>query len=82
MFRLLEKGKEEKEFKEFLEGHPRCNFQQSLEWGEVKTSWIKEVVLSCDKDGKIRGSLTVWIRKMPVFGNLMYVARRTCLRFA
>ena len=75
MYRILNKEKESKAFKEFLEHHPRCNFQQSLEWGEVKTSWIKEVILSCSQDGKIRGSLTVWIRKMPIFGNLMYVAR-------
>ena len=63
------------EYKKFLEEHERCNFQQSLEWGNVKTSWIKEVILSCDKDNKIRGSLTVWIRKIPIFGNIMYVAR-------
>ena len=77
MYKLLDLNKEEqkKEFKEFLESHPRCNFQQSLEWGEVKTSWMKEVILSEDSNGKIRGSLTVWIRKMPVFGYMMYVAR-------
>ena len=69
MVKLLEKGKDEKRYKEFLEGHPRCNFQQSLEWGEVKTSWIKEVIFSEDEQGKIKGSLCVWIRKIPVFGN-------------
>ena len=62
-------------YKEFLENHPRCNFQQSLEWGEVKTNWKKEVILSEDENGKIRGSLCVWIRKIPIFGNLMYSAR-------
>lgn len=74
--RLLGKDKKDiKKYKEFLENHERCNFQQSLEWGEVKTSWIKEVILSEDKKGKIRGSLCVWIRKIPIFGNIMYVAR-------
>lgn len=72
--RLLEE-KDKQEYKEFLESHDRCNFQQSLEWGEVKTSWKKEVILSEDKDGKIRGSLCVWIRKIPIFGNIMYSAR-------
>lgn len=72
--RLLEE-KDKKEYKEFLENHPRCNFQQSLEWGNVKTSWKKEVILSEDAEGKIRGSLCVWIRKIPVFGNIMYSAR-------
>ncbi len=72
--KLLEE-KDKKRYKEFLENHERCNFQQSLEWGEVKSSWIKEVILSEDKKGKIRGSLCVWIRKIPFFGNIMYVAR-------
>ena len=72
--KLLEE-KDKKRYKEFLEKHPRCNFQQSLEWGDVKTSWIKEVILSEDKEGNIQGSLCVWIRKIPIFGNMMYVAR-------
>lgn len=72
--KLLEEKDKEK-YKKFLESHERCNFQQSLEWGEVKDSWIKEVILSEDKKGNIRGSLCVWIRKMPIFGNMMYVAR-------
>ena len=62
-------------YKEFLESHPRCNFQQSLEWGDVKTSWIKEVILSENENGNIVGSLCVWIRKIPIFGNLMYSPR-------
>ena len=62
-------------YKEFLEKHERCNFQQSLEWGNVKTSWKKEVVLSVNKDGNIVGSICIWIRKIPIFGNMMYSAR-------
>ena len=74
MVKLLEENEKSK-YKEFLESHERCNFQQSLEWGNVKSGWIKEVILSIDEDGKIRGSLCVWIRKIPIFGNLMYSAR-------
>lgn len=72
--RLLEE-KDIEEYKEFLESHERCNFQQSLEWGNVKENWKKEVILSEDENGKIRGSLCVWIRKIPLFGNIMYSAR-------
>lgn len=72
--KLLEEN-DKVRYKEFLESHDRCNFQQSLEWGKVKTNWIKEVILSEDKDGNIRGSLCVWIRKIPIFGNIMYSAR-------
>lgn len=72
--KLLEE-KDKKRYKEFLEKHDRCNFQQSLEWGNVKESWKKEVILSENENGEIRGSLCVWIRKIPIFGNIMYVAR-------
>ena len=72
--RILEE-KDKVRYKEFLEKHDRCNFQQSLEWGEVKTSWIKEVVLSENEAGDIVGSICVWIRKIPIFGNMMYSAR-------
>lgn len=63
------------EYTEFLENHERCNFQQSLEWGEVKANWIKEVVLAEDENHKIIGSICVLIRKMPIFGNIMYSSR-------
>lgn len=65
----------EQEYTDFLENNERCNFQQSLEWGKVKTAWQKEVILSEDENGKINGSICVWIRKMPIFGNLMYASR-------
>ena len=73
--RLLETKSDEEEYKLFLENNERCNFQQSLEWSKVKTSWKSEVILAEDKDNKIIGSLMVWIRKMPIFGNIMYSAR-------
>ncbi|MGN1298955.1 MAG: lipid II:glycine glycyltransferase FemX [Candidatus Scatovivens sp.] len=66
---------DENRYKEFLESHERCNFQQSLEWGRVKTSWKKEVVISENEEKKIVGSICVWIRKIPLFGNIMYSAR-------
>ena len=72
--KILEE-KDKARYKEFLEKHDRCNFQQSLEWGKVKTSWKKEVVLSENSEGKIVGSICVWIRKIPIFGNMMYSAR-------
>ena len=33
--RFVTDEKSQKEYKKFLEGHERCNFQQSLEWAEV-----------------------------------------------
>ncbi|MBR0490649.1 MAG: peptidoglycan bridge formation glycyltransferase FemA/FemB family protein [Clostridia bacterium] len=64
-----------KEYKKFLEGHERCNFQQSLEWAKVKNNWKNEVILAEDDNGKIIGSMSVLIRKMPIFGNIMYSSR-------
>ena len=65
-----------REYKKFLENSERCNFQQSFEWAEVKKpNWKPEVILAEDDNGKIVGSLCVWIRKMPIFGNMMYAPR-------
>ena len=61
--------------KEFLEKNERCNFQQSIEWSKVKTSWKNEVVIVKDDNGEIIGSISVLIRKIPIFGNLMYSSR-------
>ncbi len=72
--RILEE-KDKEAYTKFLEGHKRCNFQQSLEWGKVKSFWTNEVVLAEDKEGNIIGSISVLIRKIPIFGNLMYSSR-------
>ena len=74
--RILQHTKEdEAKYLKFLLKHERSNFQQSLEWGNIKTNWIKEVIISEDEKGKIVGALCVWIRKIPLFGNIMYSAR-------
>ena len=74
--RFVEDEDSKKEYKKFLEGHERCNFQQSLEWAEIKKpNWKPEVILAEDDDKNIIGSLCVWIRKMPIFGNIMYASR-------
>lgn len=65
-----------KQYKKFLEGHERSNFQQALEWAEIKKpNWKPEVILAEDEEKNIIGSLCVWIRKMPIFGNIMYSSR-------
>lgn len=73
--RILETKSDEEEYTRFLENNERCNFQQSLEWAKVKTSWKREVILAEDSSKKIIGSLMVWVRKIPIFGNIMYSAR-------
>ena len=74
--RFVEDEESKQQYKKFLEGNERCNFQQSLEWAEVKKpNWKPEVILAEDEDKNIIGSLCVWIRKMPIFGNIMYASR-------
>ena len=73
--RFVTDEKSKKEYKEFLESHERCNFQQSPEWAKVKSNWKNEVVLAEDENGKIIGAVSVLIRKIPVFGNIMYSSR-------
>ncbi len=63
------------EYKAFIENHDRCNFQQSVEWSRVKENWENEVVLARDHNGKIIGSISVLIRKIPIYGNMMYAPR-------
>lgn len=62
-------------YNEFLQKHDRCNFQQSTEWGKVKTNWKNEIVIVEDDNENIIASLSVLIRKFPVFGNIMYSPR-------
>ena len=70
----------QKQYKEFLEKHERCNFQQSLEWAEVKNdNWKPEVILAEDEEKNIIGSLCVWIRKMPIFREYDVCIKRTSM---
>ena len=73
--RFVTDKKSEEEYTKFLETHERCNFQQSIEWSKVKTSWKPEIILAEDEKGNIIGSLMVLIRKIPFFGNIMYSSR-------
>ena len=62
-------------YTEFLSRHERCNFQQSVEWARVKSHWKNEIVLAEDRQGNVIGGLSILIRKVPFFGNLMYSPR-------
>ena len=73
--RFVTDEKSKKEYTEFLEKHERCNFQQSIEWSKVKSFLKNEIVLAEDKKGKIIGSISILIRKIPVFGYMMYSSR-------
>lgn len=62
-------------YKLFLEEHALCDFQQSIEWGELKIDWKNEIIIIENQKRQIIATISVLIRKIPLFGNLMYVPR-------
>lgn len=66
---------EKQEYTDFLKGHERCNFQQSIEWANVKTSWEKYLLFERDEKENLIGTILFWVRKLPVFGKLAYISR-------
>lgn len=67
---------EESELKEFLQTHPKTNFMQSPEWAKVKTEWKNEMLVVKDKDGKIKGTMSLLLRKVPIINRyIMYAPR-------
>lgn len=65
----------EKKYEQFLKNDALCDFQQSQQWAQVKINWINEVIAADGKDGNPKAVMSVLIRKIPLFGNLMYVPR-------
>ena len=68
-------------YNNFLENHDRCNFQQSIEWGKVKSAWKNEIVLAEDENGNIVGSISVLIRKIPIFRKSNVRISWSCVRY-
>ena len=63
-------------FEEFIQSHPKGNFAQSVLWGRQKPMWKWEALLPRDENGKVRGAMSVLLRKMPGLGRyLMYSCR-------
>lgn len=64
------------EYTEFVKGHPKGHFMQDRSWGYVKDNWLWEGLISRDSEGKIRGVMSVLVRKVPIYPcTLMYSPR-------
>lgn len=65
-----------KEYDEFVNSNPKGHFLQSYKWANVKNNWKWRGIISRDSDGKICGTMSVLLRKIPLFGShLMYSPR-------
>lgn len=62
-------------YEEFIKKQELCDFQQSEEWAKVKEFWKSEIVIVEDENKNIKASMSILIRKLPIFGNIMYVPR-------
>jgi peptidoglycan pentaglycine glycine transferase (the first glycine) len=63
-------------YKSFLLQHLKGHFMQSPEWALVKSNWKNEVIIIENSDGSIKGTMSVLIRKVPVFKySIMYSPR-------
>lgn len=63
MFEIITK-EQIPEYEAFLQSHPKGHFAQSALWAKQKPMWNWEAIVSRDDSGKIKGSLSVLIRKI------------------
>ena len=64
------------EYEAFVQGHPKGNFAQSSYWAKQKSAWTWRAIACRGADGKIKGTLSVLIRKVPGIGRtIMYASR-------
>jgi len=64
----------EEVYEKFVQEDALCDFQQSMKWAKVKTFWKSERIVIQEGEKWVM-SMQILIRKIPVFGNLLYVPR-------
>ncbi len=73
--RIAENEREKDAAWEFEAAHAKAHFMQSREWAAVKSNWQNEIITADDGRGSITGMMSVFVRRIPVFGNLIYCPR-------
>ncbi len=64
------------QYEEFVKGHPKGHFTQSIQWADVKKMWNFEAVVSKNEKNEIVGAIGVLIRKIPALKyTVMYAPR-------
>ena len=65
-----------REYEEFLKNHYKGHYAQSTSWAKIKSDWENEIIIVRDDNNKIKGTMSVLIRKLPYFKKtLMYAPR-------
>lgn len=71
-----EKALSEEKYEAFLQAHPKGHFMQSLRWARIKSFWKNEIVAVEDENGRIKGTMSLLIRKLPMLPfTMMYSPR-------
>ena len=64
------------EYENFISSHKKGHFMQSCMWGDVKSDWKWDAVISRSKSGDIAGSMALLTRKIPYLPyTIMYSPR-------
>lgn len=64
------------EYEAFVQSHPKGNFAQSQLWSRQKPMWNWDAIAVRGDDGRIKGTLAVMTRDVPMIGrSLMYGCR-------
>ena len=66
---------EDNKLENFLQTNKKSHFLQSPEWANVKKDWEHEMII-VEEDGKIKGTMSLLLRKVPIFNRyIMYAPR-------
>ena len=69
-------SEERNEYECFVQNHTAGSFTQSSAWSEVKNNWIHEAIIIRDDQLKIKASMLVLIKQVPVLGfSILYSPR-------
>ena len=63
-------------YENFLQEHPKGHFMQSPQWAKIKSEWKNEIVTIENEKGEIIGSMSLLIRKIPLFNSTMMYSPR------
>lgn len=72
---IKEENRTDEELYEFLQSNNKSNYLQTPQWAAVKSNWNHEMIV-IRNDEKIIASMSILLKKMPVFKTCMMYAPR------